>query len=114
MRPVNTQAIEDALARLAADPRGRKLSATRLAAEAGVSRSTIYRSPELLRRLRNLDEDRMHEMETQVAALKDRISNELRKLWTENRHMAQRIQTLSQHVQDLQRTITRLRAAAEA
>lgn len=125
MKPISSvtaQAIEKALARLAENPGSGKLSAARLAAEAGVSRATLYRAPELLRRLRELNvavravppiaADRVRELEALVARMKGQESDELRTLRTANRHMAQHIQALSLLVQDLNRRIGQLQAEA--
>lgn len=118
MKPISSiavQAIEEALARLAVHPGSGKLTAARLAAEAGVSRATLYRAPELLRRLRALEvadvvesrtaADRIGELEALVVALRGCESDELRALRAANRHMAQHIQALSLLVQDQQRRL---------
>ena len=125
MKPISSvtaQAIEKALARLAESPGSGKLSAARLAGEAGVSRATLYRAPELLRRLRDLNvaedkkpvtaPDRIRALEVLVAEMKGRESDELRSLRAANRHMAQHIQALSLLVRDLNRRIGQLQAEA--
>ncbi|MGV1954164.1 hypothetical protein ACQZ5G_11370 [Agrobacterium sp. 22-214-1] len=124
MKPISNisaQAIEKALARLAGSPETGKLSAARLAAEAGVSRATLYRAPELLRRLRELNAgreapltrtDRVRELEAAVAQMKGHESDELRSLRAANRNMAQHIQALSLLVRDLNRRIGQLQAEA--
>mgnify|MGYP005806745309 CR=1 FL=1 len=118
MKPISknaTQAIEEALTRLAANPGSGKLTAARLSAEAGVSRATVYRAPQLLRRLRALEvadvaeprtaADRIREFEALVVALRRRESDELLELRAANRHLAQHIQALSLLVQDQQRRL---------
>ncbi|MCR5857375.1 hypothetical protein [Mesorhizobium sp. J428] len=93
MKPISSiavQAIEEALARLAVHPGSGKLTATRLAAEAGVSRATLYRAPELLWRFREPNAvdreepltatDRIRELEALVAVLRGCESDELREL----------------------------------
>jgi hypothetical protein len=125
MKPISSvsaQAIEKALARLAENPGSGKLSAALLAAEAVVSRATLYRAPELLRRLRGLNAadreapltrtDRVHELEALVAQLKGHEADELRSLRAANRNMAQHIQALSLLVRDLNRRIGQLQAEA--
>lgn len=119
---VSAQAIEKAIARLMENPGSGKLSATRLAAEAGVSRATLYRAPELLLRLRDLNAadrkeplprtDRVHELEALVARMKGQESDELRSLRSANRNMAQHIQALSLLVRDLNRRIGQLQEEA--
>jgi DNA-binding transcriptional regulator YhcF (GntR family) len=124
MKPISNvaiRAIKEALVRLAARPGGR-LTVTRLAAEAGVSRATLYRAPELLRRLHDLNAaegkgpvpapDRIRELEVLVAEMKGRESDELRTLRAANRHMAQHIQALSLLVRDQQRRIGLLQPEA--
>lgn len=127
MKPISSvtaQAIEKALARLAENPGSGKLSAARLAAEAGVSRATLYRAPEALRRLRELNvtvcevplapTDRVHELEALVAQMKGQQADELRSLRATNRNMAQHIQALSLLVRDLNRRIGQLQAEASS
>jgi AcrR family transcriptional regulator len=87
-------AIEAAMARLQAridDPA--TLTMARLASEAGVSRATLYRAPELLDRFRaalerrNGDDttalaspDHIGELEAKIAILRDRESDEMHDL----------------------------------
>jgi hypothetical protein len=127
-RPISTAAIaaiEAAMVRLLADPvAGKDLTAARLAAEAGLSRATLYRAPELLARFRQAafgrpqtasattPVDRAHQLEVEIAALRGRETDELRRLRTANRHMAQRIQALSLLVGEQERKITQLQAVS--
>jgi DNA-binding MurR/RpiR family transcriptional regulator len=115
-------AIEAAMARLLAriDERATPTIA-RLASEAGLSRATLYRVPELLDRFRaalnqrNRDNttalpnpDRIGELEAEFATLRSRESDEMRDLRVANRNMAQHIQTLSLLVREQERRIAKL------
>ncbi|MPZ31043.1 MAG: hypothetical protein GEV13_08605 [Rhodospirillales bacterium] len=118
MKPISknaTQAIEEALTRLVANPGSGKLTAARLAAEARVSRATLYRARELLQ-LRALEVADVVEPRTAadrigealVVALRGRESDELRELRAANRHMAQHIQALSLLAQDQLRRVVKI------
>jgi hypothetical protein len=125
-RPISATAIaviEAAMAQLLADPIASKdLTVARLAAEAGLSRATLYRAPELLARFRQAASvrpeaasvttpvDRAHQLEAEIASLRGRETDELRTLRTANRHMAQRIQALSLLVGEQERKIAQLQA----
>ena len=111
------------MARLLAEPiASKELTAASLAAEAGLSRATLYRAPELLARFRQaasvrpratsatVPVDRAHELEAEIASLRGRETDELRRLRTANRHMAQRIQALSLLVGEQERKIAQLQA----
>jgi DNA-binding MurR/RpiR family transcriptional regulator len=115
-------AIEAAMARLLAriDERATPTIA-RLASEAGLSRATLYRVPELLDRFRaalnqrNRDNttalpnpDRIGELEAEFATLRSRESDEMRDLRVANRNMAQHIQALSLLVREQERRIAKL------
>ena len=80
------------------------LTIARLASEAGLSRATLYRAPELLDRFRaaleqrNRDNttalpslDRIGEPEAEIATSRGRESDEIRDLRAANRNMAQHI-----------------------
>jgi AcrR family transcriptional regulator len=95
----------------------------RLASEAGLSRATLYRAPELLERFRIAiashqrevksppsPTDRVHQLEAEIAALHGRETEELRALRSSNRNMAQHIQALSLLVRQQQQRIARLQA----
>jgi hypothetical protein len=95
----------------------------RLASEAGLSRATLYRAPELLERFRTAmasheremksppsSMDRVHQLEAEIAALRGRETEELRALRSSNRNMAQHIQALSLLVREQELQIARLQA----
>jgi hypothetical protein len=95
----------------------------RLASEAGLSRATLYRAPELLERFRTAmasheremksppsSTDRVHQLEAEIAALRGRETEELRALRSSNRNMAQHIQALSLLVRKQEQRIARLQA----
>lgn len=124
-RPISAtaiSAIEAAMVRLLASQTEEALSIARLADEAGLSRATLYRAPELLARFRDAASarpqaasvtapaDRTRQLENEIASLRGRETDELRALRTANRHMAQRIQALSLLVGEQERKITRLQA----
>ena len=115
-------AIEAAMARLLARIDGpATLTIARLASEAGVSRATLYRAPELLDRFRAALErrngdntaalaspDHIGELEAKIAILRDRESDEMRDLRAANRNMAQHIQALSLLVREQEQQIAKL------
>ena len=115
-------AIAAAMARLLARIDGpATLTMACLASEAGVSRATLYRAPELLDRFRaaleqrnrdNTNEpaspDYIGEFETEIATLRDRESDEMRDLRVVNRNMAQHIQALSLLVCEQEQQIAKL------
>ena len=115
-------AIEAAMARLLARIDGpATLTMARLASEAGVSRATLYRAPELLDRFRAALEERnrdnttalaspdhIGELEAEIATLRDRESDEMRDLRAANRNMAQHIQALSLLVREQEQQIAKL------
>ena len=115
-------AIAAAMARLLARIDGpATLPVACLASEAGVSRATLYRAPELLDRFRaaleqrnrdNTNEpaspDYIGEFETEIATLRDRESDEMRDLRVVNRNMAQHIQALSLLVCEQEQQIAKL------
>ena len=115
-------AIEAAMARLLARIDGpATLTMARLASEAGVSRATLYRAPELLDRFRAALErrnghnttalaspDHIGELEAEIATLRDRESDEMRDLRAANRNMAQHIQALSLLVREQEQQIAKL------
>ena len=115
-------AIEAAMARLLARIDGpATLTMARLASEAGVSRATLYRAPELLDRFRAALErrngdntaalaspDHIGELEVKIAILRDRESDEMRDLRAANRNMAQHIQALSLLVREQEQQIAKL------
>jgi hypothetical protein len=95
----------------------------RLASEAGLSRATLYRAPELLVRFRTAiashprevkspasSADRVRQLEAEIAALRGRETEELRALRSSNRNMAQQIQALSLLVRQQEQRIARLQA----
>ena len=114
-------AIEAAMARLLARIDGpATLTMARLASEAGVSRATLYRAPELLDRFRAALErrngdntaalaspDHIGELEAKIAILRDRESDE-HDLRAANRNMAQHIQALSLLVREQEQQIAKL------
>ena len=114
-------AIEAAMARLLARIDGpATLTMARLASEAGVSRATLYRAPELLDRFRAALErrngdnttalaspDHIGELEVKIAILRDRESDE-HDLRAANRNMAQHIQALSLLVREQEQQIAKL------
>jgi hypothetical protein len=124
-KPISAAAlasIEAALERLLAGPPG-TLTVSQLASEAGLSRATLYRAPELLGRFRTaaashdrqmtsapLSTDRVHQLEAEATALRGRETEEIRALRTANRRMAQHIQALSLLVRDQELRIGRLHA----
>ena len=115
-------AIEAAMGRLLARIDGSAtLTIARLASEAGVSRATLYRAPELLDRFRAALEERnrdnttalaspdhIGELEAEIATLRDRESDEMRDLRAANRNMAQHIQALSLLVREQEQQIAKL------
>jgi AcrR family transcriptional regulator len=117
-------AIEAAMARLLARIDGpATLTMARLASEAGVSRATLYRAPELLDRFRaalerrngdnttalaSPDNDHIGELVAEIATLRDRESDEMRDLRAANRNMAQHIQALSLLVREQEQQIAKL------
>jgi len=115
-------AIEAAMVRLLARIDGpATLTMARLASEAGVSRATLYRAPELLDRFRAALErrngdnttalaspDHIGELEVKIAILRDRESDEMRDLRAANRNMAQHIQALSLLVREQEQQIAKL------
>ena len=114
-------AIEAAMGRLLARIDGSAtLTIARLASEAGVSRATLYRAPELLDRFRAALErrngdntaalaspDHIGELEAKIAILRDRESDE-HDLRAANRNMAQHIQALSLLVREQEQQIAKL------
>jgi len=124
-KPISAAAvssIEDAISRLIAsgDVEAR-FTIARLASEAGLSRATVYRAPELLGRYRTAmashprevkstpsPMDRIHQLEGEIAALRGRETDELRALRSSNRNMAQHIQALSLLVRQQEQRIARL------
>ncbi|MET4260861.1 hypothetical protein ABIC09_005826 [Bradyrhizobium sp. S3.12.5] len=95
----------------------------RLASEAGLSRATLYRAPELLERFRIAiashprevkspasSADRVRQLEAEIAVLRGRETEDLRALRSSNRHMAQHIQVLSLFVRKQEQRIARLQA----
>ncbi len=118
-RPISTDAvaaIEAAMARLLRDTTaGEELTVSRLAAEAGLSRATLYRAPKLLvqfrdaaatrqpARMQPAATDRERQLEAEIVALRGRETDELRALRAANKHMAQHIQALSLLVGELER-----------
>lgn len=120
-RPISADAvatIQAAMARLLRDTaEGEELTVSRLAMEAGLSRATLYRAPELLGRFReaavtrrpiktpSTAADRIRQLEAEIAALRGRETDELRALRTANKRMAQHIQALSLLVEDQQRQL---------
>jgi|SRR5579862_3914558 len=124
-RPISAAAhaaIEAAMTRLLATADDRAtLTIARLALEAGLSRATLYRAPELLGRFQvalkqcNPDRptaiaipDRIGELEAEIAALRGRESDEMRELRAANRNMAQHIQALSLLVHEQEQQIAKL------
>ena len=115
-------AIEAAIARLLSTVDDRAtLTIARLASDAGVSRATLYRAPELLDRFRaaleqrNRDDetalpnpDRLNQLEAEIATLRGRESDEMRDLRLTNRSLAQHIQALSLLVREQQQQIAKL------
>jgi len=115
-------AIEAAMVRLLARSDARAtLTVASLASEAGLSRATLYRTPELLDRFRAMLEqhepnrttarsntDRIGELEAEIATLRARESDEMRDLRAANRNMAQHIQALSLLVHEQERQIAKL------
>lgn len=94
-----------------------------LASEAGLSRATLYRAPELLARFRaasaspkreakspQSSTDRVHQLEAEIGMLRGRETEELRALRSSNRNMAQHIQALSLLVREQEKRIARLQA----
>jgi len=115
-------AIEAAMARLLATADDRAtVTIARLASEAGLSRATLYRAPELLGRFQvalkrcNADRatalavpDRIDELEAEIAMLRGRETDEMRELRAANRNMAQHIQALSLLVREQEQQIAKL------
>jgi AcrR family transcriptional regulator len=120
--PAAHAAIEAAMARLLAGVDDRAtLTIARLASEAGLTRATLYRAPELLDRFhavleqRNRDNttalpntDRVSELEAEIATLRGLESDEMRDLRAANRNMAQHIQALSLLVREQEQQIAKL------
>jgi DNA-binding MurR/RpiR family transcriptional regulator len=115
-------AIEAAIVRLLTklDDQG-TLTIAQLASEAGLSRATLYRVPELLDRFRAALEERnrdnptalakrnhVSEPEAEIAALRSRESDEMRDLRAANRNLAQHIQALSLLVREQEQQIVKL------
>lgn len=111
-------AIESAMIRLLCDTAaGEELTVSRLAMEAGLSRATVYRAPELLAQFReaavirqpirtpSITADRIRQLEAEIAALRGRETDELRSLRTANKRMAQYIQALSLLVEEQKRQL---------
>lgn len=124
-KPISAAAhapIEAAMARLLATADDRAtLTIARLASEAGLSRATLYRAPELLGRFRaalkqcNADRatalavpDRIDELEAEIAMLLGRETDEMRELRAANRNMAQHIQALNLLVREQEQQIAKL------
>jgi hypothetical protein len=121
-------AIEAAMARLLATADDRAtFTITRLALEAGFSRATLYRAPELISRFQaalkqcNPDRatalaipDRIGELEAEIATLRGRESDEMRELRAANRNMAQHIQALSLLVRHQEQQIAKLQLEPSA
>jgi hypothetical protein len=115
-------AIEAAIVRLLTKRDDREtLTIARLALEAGLSRATLYRVPEVLDRFRaaleqrNRDDetalpnpDRLNQLEAEIATLRGRESDEMRDLRLTNRNLAQHIQALSLLVREQQQQIAKL------
>ena len=116
--------IEAAISRLMGSTDAQAtLTIVRLASEAGVSRATLYRAPELIERFRTAiasfqpemknplsSADRVSQLEAEIAALRGRETEELRAMWSSNRNMAQHIQALSLLVGEQERKIAWLQA----
>jgi hypothetical protein len=112
-------AIEAAMVRLLAKIDDRAtLTIARVASEAGLSRATLYRAPELLDKFRAALEhhngdntialsntDRIGELEAEIATLRGRESDEMR---AANRNMAQHIQALSLLVREQEQRTAKL------
>jgi hypothetical protein len=121
-RPVGATthaAIEAAIARLLNAADGKPLTIAQLAAEAGLSRATLYRAPTLVEKFRVAarqcdvvrtpqNSDRVHVLEAEVSILRCRENDEIRELRVINRNMAQHIQALSLLVRDREREVKRL------
>jgi hypothetical protein len=124
-KPISTDAyaaIEAAMARLLASSDDQAtFTIARLASEAGLSRATLYRAPELLDRFRAAQEqrnrdnttalpslDRIGELEADIATLRSRESDEICDLRAANRNMAQHIQALSLLVREQEQQIAKL------
>jgi hypothetical protein len=115
-------AIEAAMVRLLAKIDDRAtLTIARVASEAGLSRATLYRAPELLDKFRAALEqhngdntialsstDRIGELEAEIATLRGRESDEMRELRAANRNMAQHIQALSLLVREQEQRTAKL------
>jgi len=115
-------AIEAAIVRLLTKRDDREtLTIARLALEAGLSRATLYRVPEVLDRFRaaleqrNRDDEtalpnpaRLNQLEAEIATLRGRESDEMRDLRFTNRNLAQHIQALSLLVREQQQQIAKL------
>ena len=115
-------AIEAAIVRLLTKRDDRDtLTIARLALEAGLSRATLYRVPEVLDRFRaaleqrNRDDetalpnpDRLNQLEAEIATLRGRESDEMRDLRLTNRNLAQHIQALSLLVREQEQKIAEL------
>lgn len=115
-------AIEAAMAQLLARADDRAtLTIAKLASEAGLSRATLYRAPELLNRFhavleqRNRENttelpnpDRVSKLEAEIVTLRGRESEEMRDLRAANRCMAQHIQALSLLAREQEQQIAKL------
>ena len=115
-------AIEAAIVRLLTKRDDREtLTIARLALEAGLSRATLYRVPEVLDRFRaaleqrNRDDEtalpnpaRLNQLEAEIATLRGRESDEMRDLRLTNRNLAQHIQALSLLAREQQQQIAKL------
>ena len=125
-KPISAAAassIEAAISRLIGSGDVQTFTIARLASEAGLSRATLYRAPELLVRFRTAiashprevkspasSADRVRQLEAEIAALRGRETEELRALRSSNRNMAQHIQALSLLVRQQEQRIARLQA----
>jgi hypothetical protein len=125
-KPISAAAassIEAAISRLIGSGDVQTFTIARLASEAGLSRATLYRAPELLVRFRTAiashpreekspasRADRVRQLEAEIAALRGRETEELRALRSSNRNMAQHIQALSLLVRQQEQRIARLQA----
>lgn len=125
-KPISAAAassIEAAISRLIGSGDVQTFTIARLASEAGLSRATLYRAPELLVRFRTAvashprgvkspasSADRVRQLEAAIAALRGRETEELRALRSSNRNMAQHIQALSLLVRKQEQRIVRLQA----